>query len=111
MHVHCTDDKGMEMGKGTFRFQHNRLHHIRQEVHLNDQPGQNGYIRLWVDGHSEIHVTDVIMRKTQISKLTGCFSLRFSAELTAVGRVETTRTRATGTSKSQRILSNPLNVN
>ncbi|XP_052251065.1 uncharacterized protein LOC127858142 [Dreissena polymorpha] len=77
MHVHCTDDKGIEMGKGTFRFQHNRWLHIRQEVHLNAQPGQNGYIRLWVDGHAKTHVTDVIMRQNTHFDIDGLFFSTF----------------------------------
>ncbi|KAH3735987.1 uncharacterized protein LOC127850590 [Dreissena polymorpha] len=77
MHVHCTADSGIEMGKGAFRFQHNRWHHIRQEVHLNAQPGQKGYIRLWVDGHAEIHVTDVIMRANTHFDIDGLFFSTF----------------------------------
>lgn len=60
--IHCTPSTGIEMGTGSFRFHHHKWHKIRQEVHLNEQPGEKGYIKLWLDNNAEVYITDVVMR-------------------------------------------------
>ncbi|XP_052811478.1 uncharacterized protein LOC128239073 [Mya arenaria] len=77
MHVHCTPSTGIELGRGAWRFHHHKWHHIRQEVHLNAHSGQKGYIKLWVDGHAEVHVTDIIMRDNTGFDIDGLFFSTF----------------------------------
>ena len=83
-HVHCTNSTGIEMGTSAWRFRTNHWHKIRQEVHLNANPGQKGYIKLWVDGHAEVHVTDVIMRNNTAFAIDGLlFSTFFGGNKTS----------------------------
>lgn len=76
-HIHCTPTTGIEMGTGSFRFHHHRWHRIRQEVHLNQNPGAKGYIKLWVDDTAEVYVTDVIMRDNTNFDIDGLFFSTF----------------------------------
>lgn len=75
-HIHCTKTTGIEIGKSSFRFHHHKWHKIRQEVNLG-QPGHNGYIKLWVDDHAEVHVTDIIMRDNSGFDIDGIFFSTF----------------------------------
>ncbi|XP_060555320.1 uncharacterized protein LOC132716141 [Ruditapes philippinarum] len=76
-HIHCTPTSGIEMGRGAFRFHHHKWHKIRQEVQLNRNAGEKGYIKLWVDDHAELHVTDVIMRDNTHFDIDGIFFSTF----------------------------------
>ncbi|KAH3772986.1 uncharacterized protein LOC127844203 [Dreissena polymorpha] len=77
MHIYCVPGYGIEIAKNTWRFQHNHWHLVRQEIHLNDHPGQNGYIKLWVDRRAEVHVTDVHMRANTNFGIDGLFFSTF----------------------------------
>ena len=76
-HIHCTPTTGIELGRGAFRFHHHKWHKIRQEVHLNRNPGEKGYVKLWVDDHAEVHVTDIIMRDNTHFDIDGIFFSTF----------------------------------
>ena len=58
-------------------FDKGRWHKIRQEVHLNSASTAAGYIKLWVDGHAEIHTTNVIMRHSHAFDIDGLFFSTF----------------------------------
>jgi len=75
--IHCTPTTGIELGSGSFRFQHSKWHKIRQEVHLNSVSDQPGYVKLWVDDHAEIHVTNIIMRHSNAFAIDGLFFSTF----------------------------------
>ncbi|KAL4231082.1 hypothetical protein ACF0H5_008665 [Mactra antiquata] len=75
--LHCTTGYGVEFGRASFRFHHSRWHKVRQEVHLNSQPGHKGYIKLWIDDTPYIHHTDVIMRDNTNFDIDGIFFSTF----------------------------------
>lgn len=76
-HIHCTSTTGIEIGDGSFQFQTQTWHKIRQEVQLNTLAGENGYIKLWVDDEPVIYVTDIIMRDNTDFNIDGIFFSTF----------------------------------
>ena len=74
--IECTG-KGIQLGSGAFQFSKNKWIKIRQEVHLNSSPGNNGYVKLWVNDHAEIHVTNIVMRANTHFDIDGLFFSSF----------------------------------
>ncbi|NET48353.1 MAG: hypothetical protein F6K09_06420, partial [Merismopedia sp. SIO2A8] len=72
-----SSDFGTSIGRGSWRFQPGKWHHIEQEVVLNDPGRENGRIRVWLDGEQVLDREDLIFRSTSELKIEGIFFSTF----------------------------------
>ncbi|KAL3853520.1 hypothetical protein ACJMK2_017055 [Sinanodonta woodiana] len=74
--IECPDKFGVEIGTGAFSFSTGKWIKITQRVHLNNQHGY-GSVTLWVNGHAEIHMNDIVMRNQFNFGIDGIFFSTF----------------------------------
>ncbi len=68
---------GTSIGRGNWRFDVGKWHHIEQEVVLNQPTQKNGRIRVWFDGKQVLDENDLTFRRVDRLKVEGLFFSTF----------------------------------